>query len=61
MKEGTCVCACALRACVCVYKRKHKEKEGKEMCIHAPRLLALDFGIRPTVTDAYELIYFNLY
>lgn len=41
--------------------RKHKEKEGKEMCIHAQKLLALDFWISPTVTDACELIYFHLY
>ncbi len=47
--------------CVCVCKRKHKEKEGKEECIHVQKLLALDFWIRPTVTDAYKLIYFNLY
>ncbi len=31
------------------------------MCSHVQKLLALDFWMRPTVTDAYELIYFNLY
>lgn len=58
---NVCACVCEGNVSVCVCKRKHKEKEGKEECIHAQKLLALDFWIRPTVTGAYELIYFNLY
>lgn len=56
------MCAC-VGVCVCVgvSKRRHKEKEGKERRIHAQKLLALDFRNRPSVTDAYELIYINLY
>lgn len=46
--------------CVCVCKKKQTEERGEEESIHAQRLLALDFRIRPIVTDACELIHFNL-
>lgn len=45
---------------MCIRGSAERKKE-KEMCVHAQKLLAVDLGIRPTVTDAYEFIYFHLY
>lgn len=46
--------------CVCLGGTNRK-KERMHESIYAQKLLSLDFGIRPAVTDAYELIYFRLY
>lgn len=47
--------------CVCVCVRGGTRKKREKRRIHAQKLLAVDFRKRPSVTDAYGLIYINLY